>query len=163
MISKIITIGVYGFDEAAFFRALKKAGVDTFCDIRWRRGLRGTQYAFANSGRLQQRLSALGVRYLHLPDLAPSPALRARQDAADKTARLPKRQRTRLSPEFIAGYQQERLQHFQSADFVQRLGPEAAIIALFCVEGEAAACHRSLVAERLAKDLGVEVIDLKCR
>ena len=31
---KIVTIGVYGFDEDSFFEALRKAKVDTFCDIR---------------------------------------------------------------------------------------------------------------------------------
>jgi len=30
-------------------------------------------------------------------------------------------------------------------------------VALFCVEREPAACHRSLLAERLGKDLGIEV------
>ena len=33
---KIITIGVYGFDETGFFDALCNAQVDTFCDIRMR-------------------------------------------------------------------------------------------------------------------------------
>ena len=46
---KIVTIGVYGFDESGFFDALCQAEVDTFCDIRSRRGLRGATYAFANS------------------------------------------------------------------------------------------------------------------
>ncbi|MFN2179799.1 MAG: hypothetical protein ACK2UV_09955, partial [Candidatus Promineifilaceae bacterium] len=56
----IVTIGVYGFDETTFFQALKDAGVDTFCDIRRRRGVRGSRYAFANSKRLQKRLAELG-------------------------------------------------------------------------------------------------------
>ena len=71
-----MTLGVYGFTAEAFFEALQRAGVDTFCDIRWRRGVRGREYAFANSGRLQQRLGELGMRYLHLRELAPTPALR---------------------------------------------------------------------------------------
>ena len=61
---KIVTIGVYGFDEAGFFEALRKAEVDTFCDIRSRRGVRGATYAFANSMRLQARLASLGIRYI---------------------------------------------------------------------------------------------------
>ena len=76
---KLVTIGVYGFSEAVFFNALQQAGVDTFCDLRWRRGVRGAEYAFANRARLQQRLAALGIRYLHLRELAPTPALRQRQ------------------------------------------------------------------------------------
>ena len=37
---QIVTIGVYGFKLDQFFQALQRAGVDTFCDIRWRRGVR---------------------------------------------------------------------------------------------------------------------------
>ena len=72
---KIVTIGVYGFDEAGFFRALQEARVDTFCDIRDRRGVRGSTYAFVNSQRLQTRLTNLGICYLHRKDLAPSKAV----------------------------------------------------------------------------------------
>src|SRR4051812_16785995 len=81
---KIVTIGVYGFDEAGFFQALQAAQVDTFCDIRRRRGVRGAEYAFANRQRLAARLAALGIRYLHRLDLAPTNAMRAVQYADDK-------------------------------------------------------------------------------
>ena len=54
---RILTIGVYGYSEEAFFQALQVAGVDAFCDIRSRRGVRGATYAFANSKRLQARLA----------------------------------------------------------------------------------------------------------
>jgi uncharacterized protein (DUF488 family) len=153
---KFVTIGVYSSDEAAFFGALQKAGVDTFCDIRWRRGLRGSEYAFANSKRLQMRLSEIGIRYLHFRDLAPSPALRNAEAAADKAQGIAKRQRTTLSKEFIDGYQRECLDSFETRKFLERLGPEARVVALFCVEREPAACHRSLLAERLQAD-GIEV------
>ncbi|HEX9735328.1 MAG TPA: DUF488 family protein [Thermoanaerobaculia bacterium] len=69
---RIVTIGVYGFDEEGFFLALTNAGVDTFCDVRRRRGLRGSTYAFANSRRLQDRLATVGIRYVHVKELAPS-------------------------------------------------------------------------------------------
>ena len=49
---KIVTIGVYGFDETGFFRALQDAEVDTFCDIRDRRGVRGATYAFEKGSDL---------------------------------------------------------------------------------------------------------------
>ena len=100
---KIVTIGVYGFTEAAFFDALRQAVVDTFCDIRARRGVRGSDYVFANRRRLEARLAAMGIRYLHFRELAPSRALRERQAIADKADRTTKRQRTELSPEFMAG------------------------------------------------------------
>lgn len=158
---KLVTIGVYGFTPEAFFEALRRAGVDTFCDIRWRRGVRGREYAFANSGRLQRRLAELGVRYLHLRELAPNPALRKRQYAADQEQGVAKRKRAALSEQFITAYRQEGLAGFDSRKFVEQLGPEAKVVALFCVEREPAACHRSLLAARLQEDLGVEVEHLK--
>jgi hypothetical protein len=67
---KIVTIGVYGFDQESFFQALLNAKVDTFCDLRMRRGMRGSTYEFVNSSSLQKRLDELGIRYLHLKELA---------------------------------------------------------------------------------------------
>ncbi len=154
---KFITIGVYGFEESAFFQALQDAGVDTFCDIRWRRGVRGSEYAFVNSARLQKRLEGLGIRYLHFRELAPTPALRKRQTDADKLTGTTKRKRTALGEVFIEGYRAEHLARFDSREFVGKLGP-AQTVALFCVEGEPAACHRSLLAERLHSDLGLEIV-----
>jgi uncharacterized protein (DUF488 family) len=156
-----VTIGVYGSKEETFFAALKDAGVDTFCDIRWRRGVRGAEYAFVNSARLQRRLAELGIRYLHFQDLAPTPGLRDRQYQADKKQRIAKRQRTQLSEAFNEGYRHERLAGFESRKFLERLGAEARTVALFCVEREPAACHRSLLAERLEQDLGIKVLHLQ--
>jgi uncharacterized protein (DUF488 family) len=153
----LVTIGVYGSDETSFFGALQQAGVDTFVDVRARRGVRGAAYAFANSQRLQARLAELGIRYLHRPDLAPSRSARSQQFAADKASRTAKRQRAVLDPAFAAAYRQERLAGFDSQQCVAGLGPEARVVALFCVEREPAACHRSLLATRLQRDLGVAV------
>ena len=154
---KIVTIGVYGFDEAGFFRALLEAEVDTFCDIRRRRGVRGATYAFANSQRLQARLSELGIRYLHRKDLAPTQAVRNRQSEIDKLAKTPKRKRTELGTAFIEAYETECLLHFQPRSLLDGLEPDARVIALFCVEREPTASHRSLVADKLARELNLEV------
>jgi uncharacterized protein (DUF488 family) len=160
MLNRVVTIGAYGFNEQTFFASLREAGVDTFCDLRFRRGVRGREYAFVNSRRLQTRLAELGICYKHFRDLAPDPVLRARQAAADKEARVGKRQRTELSPEFVRDYCEQRLGRFDSAGFVGQLGTAAKVVALFCVEREPAACHRSLVADRLHKDMDLEVIHL---
>lgn len=153
---QIITIGVYGFSEEAFFQKLRQAGVDTFCDIRWRRGVRGREYAFANRARLQKRLGESGIRYLHFRELAPSPDLRKRQAAADKTAGIEKRKRTTLGEAFIAGYH-EAMSGFNSGKFIDSLGAATKIAALFCVERDPAACHRSLLVQRLQQDLGAQI------
>ena len=157
---KIITIGVYGFSEEGFFAALQAANVDTFCDIRNRRGVRGATYAFANSVRLQARLSELGIRYLHCKALAPPKAVRDKQAAADKADKVAKRERTTLGAAFIEAYHAECLAHFEPQSLLDALESDAQVVALFCVEREPAACHRSLVADKLAKELGLEVEDI---
>jgi uncharacterized protein (DUF488 family) len=154
---KIVTIGVFGFAEEGFFQALRTAGVDTFCDVRQRRGVRGAEYAFVNSQRLQARLAEMDVRYLHVKELAPTTAVRAHQHAADKNSKTAKRQRKQLSPAFIASYQSEILNPFNPQTLLDALPADAQVVALFCVEREPAACHRSLIAEKLVQDLGVEV------
>jgi hypothetical protein len=45
MAPRIVTIGVYGWVEEDFFRALVDVRVDLFCDLRARRGVRGSTCA----------------------------------------------------------------------------------------------------------------------
>lgn len=52
-LQRVATIGVYGFDADSFFAALVANGVDLFCDLRARRGVRGRECAFANARRLE--------------------------------------------------------------------------------------------------------------
>jgi uncharacterized protein (DUF488 family) len=156
-----VTIGVYGFSEEEFFGALMSAGVDTFCDVRARRGLRGLLYRFANSAYLQKRLAEMGIRYLHMPELAPSSDVRSMQDQADKTTGIPKRKRLVLSEEFVRSYEQERLAGFDAGSFMEKIGEEARTVCLFCVEGAPEACHRSLLAAKLKQELSLEVEDIR--
>ena len=158
---KIVTIGVYGFDEAGFFQALADAKINTFCDIRLRRGMRGSKYAFVNSARLQQRLGELGIRYFHLKELAPSQEVRDKQKEEDARIGVGKRSREQLVQAFIETYHKERLSKFDSVRFIEKLGPDAEAVALFCVERQPEACHRSLVAGRLQQDFGLPVEHLQ--
>ena len=157
---KIVTIGVYGFDEAGFFKALCKAEIDTFCDIRSRRGVRGATYAFANSKRLQARLAELGIRYIHRKDLGPTKTVREKQVAADKATKTAKRKRTALGEAFIDAYHTECLTAFEPQTLLDELESDAQVVALFCVETTPEACHRSLVADKLAKTFNLEVEDI---
>jgi len=154
---KIVTIGVYGFDKDSFFQALLNAGVDTFCDIRMRRGMRGSIYAFVNSTSLQRQLNELGIRYVHVKDLAPNQRIRDRQKQEDKRLGIAKRARTELGQTFIQDYEEECLSHFNSGEFLKGLGQDTRVIGLFCVERKPEACHRSLAAQKLAQDLGLQV------
>ena len=157
---KIVTIGVYGFDELSFFEALGVAKVDTFCDIRSRRGVRGAKYAFANSQRLQARLEEMGIRYIYRKDLGPSKNVREKQKQVDETTKTAKRKRTELSPSFIEAYQMECLSAFDPQTLIEELDTNAQIVALFCVETTPEACHRSLVAQKLVETFNLEVEDI---
>ena len=157
---KIVTIGVYGFDEIGFFEALCNAKVDTFCDIRSRRGVRGATYAFANSKRLQARLEELGIRYIYRKDLGPTKTVREKQAAADKATKTAKRKRTELGEAFIEAYHAECLNAFDPQSLLDELEPDARVVALFCVETAPEACHRSLVADKLVETFGLVIEDI---
>lgn len=156
----IVTIGVYGFDEASFFQALQNARIDTLCDIRARRGVRGSEYTFANSERLQRRLAELSIRYIHLKQLAPSEEIRQMQAEDDKRAKVARRKRARLGEAFQEAYKHDILQGMDAADVLKQMGERGGRIALLCVEREPEACHRSLLAGWLKEELGVPVEDI---
>jgi uncharacterized protein (DUF488 family) len=157
---KIATVGVYEFDAASFIRTLDGAAVTQIVDIRQRRGVRGPQYAWANARRLQALLADAHIGYEHRPELAPTAELRHLQYRADDRQGVGKRSRVRLSPEYIRAYTQEILDHAPLEAVVERL-PVHGIGALLCVEATAQACHRSLVAERLANRFGFEIVHLE--
>ncbi len=155
--NKVVTIGAIGYSAEAFFRALQDARVDTFIDIRRRRAVRGADYAFANSQRLQARLAELDIRYLHRLDLAPPVSAREQQSVADKATGIARRKRLELSPAFIEIYEREVLAGFDPQVLRDELPDDARVVALMCVEREPAACHRSLLAASLGDAWGVEV------
>ena len=154
---KIVTIGVYGFEEDMFFDALQGAGVQVLVDVRWRRGVRGSDYAFANHKRLQARLEALGIVYIYRRDLAPSPEIRIKQMKADAAEKVAKRKRQTLSPSFVETYREGVLSSFDPQVFLEELPQGTKVAALFCVEREPAACHRVLIADQLCALEGVMV------
>ena len=156
---QLYTIGAIGFTAETFFVALQAAEIDLFCDVRARRAMRGAAYAFANSRRLQARLAALGIRYVHRPELAPSAALRSAQGTVDRAAGVAKRKRTTLSDTFVAGYTTDVLAQLDSGALLAELMPAQRIV-FFCVEREPQACHRSLLVAKLARDLDLRVEDL---
>lgn len=157
---RLLTIGVYGFDASSFLAALRGAGVTLLMDVRQRRGVRGAEYAWANSKRLQDALAEAGIAYEHRSELAPTTELRELQYAADGADGVGKRNREELAPEFVERYTAEVL---DAADLeaVAALLPADGAAALLCVERDPEACHRSLVAAALAARGGVEVEDLR--
>jgi uncharacterized protein (DUF488 family) len=158
---EIYTIGVYGSTEEGFFRALKDARIDTFVDIRRRRGLRGAVYSYANSQKLQSRLSNLGIRYVYMKDLAPSQETRRKQAESDKEIGVAKRAREELSDQFIRAYSDQVLSKTTSANVLASIPDDCRALVLFCVERAPSACHRSLVANLLAASWDSRVTHLK--
>lgn len=157
---KVFTIGAYGWDEEDFVQAIRDAAPDLFVDVRRRRGLRGPAYAWANSTRLQGMLAGSGIPYVHRLDVAPSDATRHIVAKDANAEGIGYRDRTSLSQEYLAAYGHEVLEKFDAAGFVASLGEDVESIMLFCVERAPAACHRSLLAERLAGELGAEVMHI---
>ncbi|MBB4940042.1 uncharacterized protein (DUF488 family) [Streptosporangium album] len=81
----MVTIGVYGFGGESFLQRLRHADVRLLLDVRQRRGVRGPEYAWANSRRLQAALAQARIAYEHHPELAP---LRADGSAASGASPL---------------------------------------------------------------------------
>jgi uncharacterized protein (DUF488 family) len=150
------TIGVYGWRLEAFIEALRSARMNTVLDVRQRRGVRGSEYAWANAQRLQAALAAAGIEYRHHGELAPTTELRQLQYAEDERHGVGKRSRHELAPAYRKRYISEILAH---ADLRIVLAELPA--ALLCVERDPEACHRLLIASRLASEHGVEVLHLR--
>ncbi|MDT7784723.1 MAG: hypothetical protein QOF58_3142 [Pseudonocardiales bacterium] len=154
---KVVTIGVYGFDAESFLRKLRQADVSVLLDLRQRRGVRGHEYAWANSQRLQAALAEAGIAYEHHTELAPTTDMRQAQYAEDDRQGVGKRSRQVLADVYARRYTAEILDKADLAPIASGDG----VAALFCVEADAEACHRSLVAERLSRMYGVEVEHLR--
>jgi uncharacterized protein (DUF488 family) len=159
-VKRVVTIGVYDWAQGTFLAALKTDDVKLLLDVRQRRGVRGPQYAWANSLRLQRGLAAAAISYRHLPELAPTTELRALQYAQDARERVGKRSRVRLAEVYRDRYTREILDAVDLAPLVARL-PAAGAAALLCVERDPEACHRSLIAERLSRRFPVVVEQLR--
>ncbi len=155
---RVATVGVYGFDAGSFLATLGDAGVGSLIDVRQRRGVRGPQYAWANSRRLQSALAAAGIEYHHRRDLAPTTELRHLQYREDARQGVGRRSRVELASEYRERYTREILDQVDLAALIDAL-PTGTTTALLCVEADARACHRSIIAEGLAGH-GVEITHL---
>jgi len=157
---EFFTIGVYNSTEYGYFKKLTDNKIDTFCDIRQRRGVRGSQYAYVNSNRLQERLNELEIKYGHIIDLAPTLEIRELQKEADAQKGELKRDRNKLGQVFTLAYKDRVLNKFDFDFFIEKLDDLGANrVVLFCVEEKPEACHRSIVTDKLEK-LGYKVTHL---
>jgi uncharacterized protein (DUF488 family) len=157
---RVLTIGVYGWDLEGYLAALTTAEIKLLLDVRQRRGVRGREYSWANSLRLQRALGFAGITYRHHKELAPTTELRQLQYAEDARQRVGKRSRVELAPEYRRRYTREILDQADLTPIVEQL-PDQGAAALFCVERDPEACHRSIIAERLAAEYAVVVAHLR--
>jgi uncharacterized protein (DUF488 family) len=157
---KMATIGVYGFDGDSYLQRLQQANVRLLLDVRQRRGVRGPDYAWANSLRLQAALAEAGIAYAHHRELAPTTELRHLQYAEDDRQGIGKRSRRELAAEYTRRYTAEILDPVDLEPIVSAL-PSSGTAALFCVERDPEACHRSLVAQRLAEQHHITIEHLR--
>ena len=158
---EIFTIGVYNSTEESYFGKLMDAKIDLFCDIRQRRGVRGSLYKYVNSNYLQAKLNDLGIDYMYIKALAPTKEIRMKQKEADKLKGETKHKRTTLGDVFIAEYQNQILNKFDLEGFVKEIESKGyKKVAFFCVEEKAEACHRSLVAKRNHRLFSYPLINL---
>jgi uncharacterized protein (DUF488 family) len=155
LVDRLLTIGAYGFTADSFLAALRSAEATALIDVRMRRGMRGSAYAWANATRLRSLLEAQGVRYGHARNLAPTAEIRSLQRARDATEGAAKRSRVELDPAFVEAYRRVILRPLDAATTLRELQAIGQVPVLFCVEALPAACHRSLVAEWVSERLPV--------
>jgi uncharacterized protein (DUF488 family) len=129
-------------------------------DVRQRRGVRGPDYAWANSRRLQGSLAQAGIAYEHHRELAPTTELRQLQYTEDAREGVGKRSRIELAAEYTRRYTTEILDHADLVPLVP-VRRDSGIIALFCVERDPEACHRSLISRRMVEQHRVTVEHLR--
>jgi uncharacterized protein (DUF488 family) len=145
---RLYTIGGYGHTEKSFINALKSNNIDLFVDVRQRRGMRGATYSFLNAKKLEENLKSAEISYLHFKDLAPTNEVRSFQKVADSAANASKRDRDRLSPDFIDAYKREILSEKEMKDVFNRIDGYKNVC-FFCVEKGHEACHRSVLTDWL--------------
>jgi len=101
-----------------------------------------------------------GPEIPRVEELAPTTELRHLQYAEDARHGVGKRSRVELAPEYVSRYVREILDRANLDELIDEL-PAAGAGALFCVEADPEACHRSLIAERLQARYGVIVDHLR--
>ncbi|MFZ4412023.1 MAG: DUF488 family protein [Bacteroidales bacterium] len=155
------TIGVYNSTEKDFFEKLIHNDIDTFFDIRQRRGVRGAKYSFVNSKKLQFKLNELGIKYYYTQELAPTTEIREKQKEIDQKNSILKKERNKLGNAFIFEYENLIIKKFDFNAFIKFLeNNHSKKVVLFCVEEFHEACHRSIVTNTLNKQYNYNIIHL---
>ncbi len=95
---------------------------------------------------------------MHMKELAPTTALREAQYREDAVRGEGKRSRTSLAPVYVRLYTEQILDPADLTPLIELSSDRRP--ALLCVERDAEACHRSLIAERLRHDANISILHL---
>ena len=139
----IYTLGYEGRDAKAVFGILQSAGIRTLLDVRLRPQSRRPGLS---KSRLAQKCDELGITYVHDRDLGTPREMMDRVKSGD-------------------GYDEEIHEEYrryllstQAAALKSAAGLAlSSSICLLCYEADAGDCHRSIVAEELARQTGLTV------
>lgn len=142
---KLFTIGYEGATQADVIARLKTAGVQILVDVR---AVAASRRAGFSKTILGESLEAEGIDYVHLRGLGTP---KAGRDAARK-GRVDE----------MRAIFADHLTEPQAQIEYERLKALAADkpVALLCFEADHAGCHRAVLAERLAAETGVAVVNL---
>jgi uncharacterized protein (DUF488 family) len=143
---KLFTIGYQTATQAEVIERLKSAGVQVLVDVR---AVAASRRAGFSKKLLAAGLADAGIDYVHLRALGTPPAGRAAARAG-RTAEMHAIYNGYLDNEPAA-----QAELAEAADICA-----ARPSALLCLEADARVCHRSLIAGRLARRAGFEVVDL---
>lgn len=142
----VFTVGYQESTPEAVFRTLEAAGVGLLVDIR---AVAASRRPGFSKRQLAAGAAEAGIAYCHLQGLGTPPEgrLAARKGQHEAMRRV-----------FEAHLETERAR--RELDELAELVAAGPPVCLLCFEREAAHCHRRIVGERLARRLGVAVVDL---
>jgi uncharacterized protein (DUF488 family) len=143
---KLFTIGYQAATQGEVIERLRRAGVEVLVDVR---AVAASRRPGFSKKLLAAGLAEAGLDYVHLRALGTPPAGRMAARAG----------RTAEMRAIYTDY----LEHEPAAQAELAEAEEIAAArpaALLCIEADAGACHRSLIAARLVERAGFEVVDL---
>ena len=142
-VAAVYTAGYEGEAVDAFLNRLVEVGISCLTDVRHNPISR--KYGFHKS-TLARLCSAVGISYVHAPELGIRSALR--QNLGDAAARV------RLFDEY-----ESQVRRLDLADLCARVAAGSTV--LVCQEAAAGCCHRSRLARVVAERTGLPVVHLE--
>jgi len=143
---KLATVGYERDTQPAVIDRLKAAGVDLVIDVR---AVASSRKAGFSKTLLSASLNAEGIGYVHLRELG-----------TPKPGRIAARKgHVAEMHEIFKAHMAEPAAQLELAKATE-LVRDGQKVALLCYEADAAACHRSIVAERICESVDCEIENL---